>query len=116
MAAWRPASVVIGSAVKNAAITAVSASIPNHFGKTATFANVSRGEVRTPMKRAGRPIGDGAGAAAVGGVVIIELCLESGKPTCPDCSGTADCTMPIYDGHPGNVSSGRVRTLTRTDS
>src|SRR5215208_6448015 len=70
MAAWRPASVVIGNVVKIATMMVVTAIIANHFGEAATLAKVSRGDVMMPMKRAGRLFAAGGAPATVGGVVM----------------------------------------------
>ena len=51
---WRPASVVSGNAVKTAAATVVTASMPNQRGARATSAKVSFGDVITPISRAKR--------------------------------------------------------------
>src|SRR5436309_2847606 len=54
MAAWRPASVVIGRALKMPMMTAVSASMPNHFGEAATLAT-GVSESGYPAARCHRP-------------------------------------------------------------
>jgi hypothetical protein len=66
----------MGSAVKNAISTALTASMPNHLGAATTLANVSFGAVMMPIKRASKPFEAGAEPAAAA-VVFIRGDLES---------------------------------------